>query len=65
MALAKTGAHVILAARNLGSPPRREAWIRAEVPDAATSTVELDLTTLAGIRTAAAAIQASRLRSTC
>ena len=56
-ALATTGAHIILAARNLEALRDAEVWIRAEVPDAATSTVELDLTTLAGIRTAAAAIR--------
>ena len=56
-ALATTGAHVILAARNPDALRDAEAWIRAEVPDAATSTVELDLTTLASVRTAAAAIQ--------
>ena len=56
-ALAATGAHVILAARNMAALRDAEAWILAEVPDAATSTVELDLTTLASVRTAAAAIQ--------
>jgi NAD(P)-dependent dehydrogenase (short-subunit alcohol dehydrogenase family) len=56
-ALAKAGAHVILAARNLEALRDAEAWIRTEVPDAATSSAELDLTSLAGIRTAAAAIQ--------
>ena len=56
-ALAATGAHVILAARNMEALRDAEAWIRAEVPDAPTSTVELDLTRLASVRTAAAAIQ--------
>jgi len=56
-ALATTGAHVILAARNMDALRDTEAWNRAEVPDAATSTVELDLTTLASVRAAAAAIQ--------
>ena len=56
-ALAATGAHVILAARNVEALRDAEAWIRAEVPDAPTSTVELDLTSLASVRTAAAAIQ--------
>ena len=56
-ALAATGAHVILAARNMEALRDAAAWIRAEVPDAATSTVELDLTTLASVRIAAAAIQ--------
>src|SRR5262245_7499141 len=56
-ALAATGAHVILAARNVEALRDAEAWTRAEVSDAATSTVELDLTNLASVRTAAAAIQ--------
>ena len=56
-ALAATGAHVILAARNVEALRDAEAWIRAEVPDAPTSTVELDLTNLASVRTAVAAIQ--------
>ena len=56
-ALAKTGAHVIVAARSLEALRDVEAWIRAEVPNASTSIIELDLTSLAGIRTAAAAIQ--------
>ena len=55
-ALATTGAHVILAARNMEALRDAEGWIRAEVADATTSTVLLDLTTLAGVRTAAAAI---------
>ena len=57
-ALAKTGAHVILAARNRAALADTEAWIRAEVPDAVISTVELDLTSLAAIRSAAKAIDA-------
>jgi NAD(P)-dependent dehydrogenase (short-subunit alcohol dehydrogenase family) len=56
-ALATAGAHVILAARNLEALGDAEAWIRAEVPRAVTSTVELDLTSLASVRTAAAAIR--------
>jgi NAD(P)-dependent dehydrogenase (short-subunit alcohol dehydrogenase family) len=56
-ALAKTGAHVLLAARNLEALRDAQAWISAEVPDATTSIVELDLTSLAGIRTAATAIR--------
>jgi NAD(P)-dependent dehydrogenase (short-subunit alcohol dehydrogenase family) len=57
-ALAKTGAHVILAARNHAALADTEEWIRAEVPDATTSTVELDLTSLVAIRSAAKAIDA-------
>jgi NAD(P)-dependent dehydrogenase (short-subunit alcohol dehydrogenase family) len=56
-ALASAGAHVILVARNLDALRDAQAWIRAEVPDAATSLVELDLTALASVRTAAAAIR--------
>jgi NAD(P)-dependent dehydrogenase (short-subunit alcohol dehydrogenase family) len=55
-ALASTGAHIILAARNVEALRDGEAWIHAEVPGAATSTVELDLTRLASVRTAAAAM---------
>lgn len=57
-ALATTGAHVILAARNRAALADTEAWVRAEVPDAKTSTVELDLTSLAAVRSAAEAIGA-------
>jgi len=56
-ALAKTGAHVVLAARNAATLAETEEWVRAEVPDARTSTVVLDLTSLAGIRTAATTIR--------
>jgi NAD(P)-dependent dehydrogenase (short-subunit alcohol dehydrogenase family) len=56
-ALAKTGAHVVLAARNPSALADAEAWIRGEVSGARTSTVALDLTSLAGIRAAAATIQ--------
>jgi NAD(P)-dependent dehydrogenase (short-subunit alcohol dehydrogenase family) len=58
-ALATTGAHVILAARNLMALADTEAWIHAEVPNAVTSTVELDLTSLAAVRSAADAISAT------
>lgn len=57
-ALAKTGAHVVLAARNRQALAETEAWVRAEVRDAVTSTVELDLTSLASARSAADAIGA-------
>lgn len=57
-ALAKTGAHVILAARNQSALAETEAWIRDEVPAAMTSTVPLDLTSLADVKSAAAAIGA-------
>src|ERR1700755_3038594 len=56
-ALAATGAHVILAARNAAALRDAQEWIHAEVPDAVTSAVELDLTSLASLRTAAAAIR--------
>jgi NAD(P)-dependent dehydrogenase (short-subunit alcohol dehydrogenase family) len=55
-ALAATGAHVVLAARNLDALTATEHWIHAEVPAARTSTVSLDLTSLAAVRAAAAEI---------
>lgn len=58
-ALAKTGAHVILAARNRTALADAEAWISGEVPNALTSTVELDLTSLAAVQSAADAISAT------
>src|SRR5579859_6081658 len=57
-ALAGAGAHVLLAARNLQALRDVKTWIQAEVPDARASTVELDLTSLDSVRTAATAIQA-------
>ncbi len=56
-ALAATGAHVVLAARNAGALAETEEWVHAEVPHAKTSTVALDLTSLASVRAAAAAIR--------
>lgn len=55
-ALAATGAHVILAARNMGALQEAQQWVAEQVPGARTSLVELDLTSLASVRTAAAAI---------
>ncbi|HEV7852447.1 MAG TPA: SDR family NAD(P)-dependent oxidoreductase, partial [Mycobacterium sp.] len=55
-ALAATGAHVVLAARNRGALAETEEWIRADVPNAHTSTVQLDLTSLGSVRAAAATI---------
>lgn len=55
-ALASTGAHVILAARNLEALSDTEAWVRAEVADAKLSIVPLDLTSLASVASAAAQI---------
>jgi NAD(P)-dependent dehydrogenase (short-subunit alcohol dehydrogenase family) len=55
-ALATTGAHVILAARNAAALTETREWVRAGVPAARVSTVQLDLTSLASVRTAAAAI---------
>src|ERR1700734_3641771 len=52
-ALAAAGAHVVLAARNHDALTETADWIHAEVPGARTSTVHLDLTALAGVRTAA------------
>ena len=56
-ALATTGAHVILAARNREALTDTAEWIRAEVPAARVSAVELDLTSLASVRTAGAAMR--------
>jgi NAD(P)-dependent dehydrogenase (short-subunit alcohol dehydrogenase family) len=56
-ALAAAGAKVILAARNTDALAETERWIRAEVPDAKTATVELDLTSLASVRAAAGKIR--------
>jgi NAD(P)-dependent dehydrogenase (short-subunit alcohol dehydrogenase family) len=56
-ALAGTGAHVVLAARDAQALADAKAWVHAEVPDAKTSAVVLDLTSLAGVRRAADAIQ--------
>jgi NAD(P)-dependent dehydrogenase (short-subunit alcohol dehydrogenase family) len=55
-ALASTGAHVVLAARNAGALDETEQWIQTEVTGARTSTVELDLTSLDNVRKAAARI---------
>ncbi|BBY39307.1 hypothetical protein MMAN_34410 [Mycobacterium mantenii] len=55
-ALAAAGAHVIAAARNREALAETARWIAAEVPGARTSTVQLDLTALSGVRAAAAAI---------
>jgi NAD(P)-dependent dehydrogenase (short-subunit alcohol dehydrogenase family) len=56
-ALAAAGAHVVLAARNRDALAEADQWIHAEVPGARTSTVRLDLTSLASVRAAAAAIR--------
>jgi NAD(P)-dependent dehydrogenase (short-subunit alcohol dehydrogenase family) len=55
-ALAATGAHVVLAARNHDALAETEQWIHAEVAGARTSTVLLDLTSLTSVRAAAAEI---------
>ncbi|OIN80072.1 SDR family NAD(P)-dependent oxidoreductase [Mycobacterium malmoense] len=56
-ALAAAGAHVVLAARNQDALVRAARWIDAEMPGARTSTVRLDLTSLASVRAAAGAIR--------
>ena len=56
-ALAKTGAHVILAARNHGSPPRRGGVDSRRGPRCGHIDRRTGPHPLAGIRTAAAAIQ--------
>jgi len=53
-ALAATGAHVVLAARNPEALAEADAWVRAEVPSARTSTVLVDLASLASVRRTAA-----------
>ena len=55
-ALASAGAHVVLAARSHEALADAEQWVRAEIPGARTSTVQLDLTSLSSVRAAAAAI---------
>jgi NAD(P)-dependent dehydrogenase (short-subunit alcohol dehydrogenase family) len=56
-ALAAAGAQVILAARNTDALADAARWINAEVPNAHTSTVHLDLTSLASVRAAATEIR--------
>jgi NAD(P)-dependent dehydrogenase (short-subunit alcohol dehydrogenase family) len=56
-ALAAAGAHVILAARNQNALAEAAEWLRAEVPGAQASTVELDLTALSSVRAAATVIR--------
>lgn len=56
-ALAATGAHVIMAARNAADAADTEAWVREQVPGAQLSKVHLDLASLAGIASAASEIQ--------
>jgi NAD(P)-dependent dehydrogenase (short-subunit alcohol dehydrogenase family) len=58
-ALAAAGARVILAARNADALGDAQRWIHAEVADATTATVQLDLTSLASVRTAAGKIRES------
>jgi NAD(P)-dependent dehydrogenase (short-subunit alcohol dehydrogenase family) len=56
-ALAAAGAHVVLTARNRDALAQTAQWIGTEVPGARTSTVQLDLTALASVRSAADAIR--------
>jgi NAD(P)-dependent dehydrogenase (short-subunit alcohol dehydrogenase family) len=56
-ALAAAGAHVVLAARNRDALAETIEWIATEAPGAKISTVHLDLTALASVRAAAAAIR--------
>lgn len=55
-ALAAAGAHVVLAARNREALQDAEEWVRHAVDGARTTTVALDLTSLASVRAAAEAI---------
>jgi len=56
-ALAAAGSHVVLAARNDDDVADTARWVRAHVPGAQMSTIRLDLTSLASVRAAAAAIR--------
>lgn len=58
-ALASAGAHVVLAARSVDALVETEQWIRRLVDDARVTRVALDLTSLASVREAAAAICAA------
>lgn len=58
-ALASAGAHVVLVARSGDALADTEQWIRGLVDDARVTTVTLDLTSLASVREAAAAIDAA------
>lgn len=55
-AFASAGAHVVLAGRNTEALTTTRDWIVNAVPDAQTSFVHLDLTSLANVRAAAARI---------
>lgn len=55
-ALADTGARLILAARNQRALDDTREWLAAEIPKAETVAIQLDLTSLSSIRTAAQAI---------
>jgi NAD(P)-dependent dehydrogenase (short-subunit alcohol dehydrogenase family) len=56
--LAARGAHVVLACRNLDKAGHAASQIAAAFPGAGTSTVRLDLTSQAGVRSAAGEIRA-------
>ncbi|MGV0717530.1 SDR family NAD(P)-dependent oxidoreductase [Mycolicibacterium sp. XJ662] len=56
-ALASTGAHVVLTGRDATALADADAWVHAAVPQARTSTVSLDLTSLESVRAAAIRIQ--------
>lgn len=56
-ALAVTGAHVILAARNQTDVAATEAWVHDQVPGAHLSTIHLDLASLASVASAATQLQ--------
>ncbi len=55
-ALASTGVRLVLAARNRPALEETSTWIREQVPQSQISLVELDLTSLASVRRAGAAI---------
>ena len=60
-----TGAHVVLAARNADALAEAEDWVHAEVPHATTSTVALDLTSLAAFARPPPRSATSPRRYTC
>ena len=62
-ALAASGAHVVMAARNQAKASDAQAEIRAAHPDASLEIVELDLGSLASVDTAAKKIAAKHDRN--
>ncbi|MDX1509789.1 MAG: oxidoreductase [Nitriliruptorales bacterium] len=57
--LARAGAHVVMAVRNLEKADRARTWLLDKVPGASLEVVELDLASLASVRKAADGIVAA------